>query len=199
MSFLRIRHIVGTAAVLAIGWIIPAPALAGMVVLANRTHADVEFTMEWPEGEVRRHTLAPADILPIPVSNQVEIVFESDGKSRRHTAKANSLHYFVTRSGRLEAAQIRLPGLPDAATDAATDSAPAKPSKRTTSLCVIPVKILVDDDEPATRRVWEQRLRQRLDEASDVFEHYCRTRFKVVATGTWDSDDSIHDFHRSMR
>lgn len=164
-------------------------------MFANRTHADVQFTMAWPEGEVRRHTLPPNDIVPIPVSNQVEIIFQSGGKQRRHVARANSLHYFVTRSGRLDAALIRLPGLPDAA----TAPTPAEPSKRNTSLCVIPVKILVDDDEPAARRVWEQRLRQRFDEASDVFEHYCRTRFKVVAVGTWESDDSINDFPRSMR
>jgi hypothetical protein len=64
---------------------------------------------------------------------------------------------------------------------------------------VIPVMILVDDDERATRPIWEKRLRERLAEASDVFERHCRIRFEPVAVGTWVSDDRIVDFQRSLR
>ncbi len=50
-----------------------------------------------------------------------------------------------------------------------------------------PVKILVDDDEPTVQRVWEQRLRERVAKASEIFERLFRVRFEVTATalGTW--------------
>ena len=61
-------------------------------------------------------------------------------------------------------------------------------------LCTIPVKILVDQKELTTQQAWEKRYRDRVAAASAIFERTCGVRFKVVAVGTWTSDDKAHDF-----
>ena len=58
--------------------------------------------------------------------------------------------------------------------------------------------ILADDDEPAVQNVWEKRFRKRLAAASEIFEHYCRVRFEVVAVSTWVSDNNIREFEKSL-
>ena len=60
------------------------------------------------------------------------------------------------------------------------------------------MKILVDDEEPRVRALWEKQLRGRLAAASDIFERHCRLRFQVVAVDTWVVDKGIHDFNQSV-
>ena len=60
------------------------------------------------------------------------------------------------------------------------------------------MKILVDDQEPRVRAVWEKELRKRMADASEIFDHYCRVRFRVVAVDTWIADAGIHDFNQSV-
>ena len=62
----------------------------------------------------------------------------------------------------------------------------------------ISVKIMADDKEPTVRRLWEKRYRDRLAAASDIIERCCHVRFKVVAVGTWTSDDSVRDLEKLM-
>jgi hypothetical protein len=73
-------------------------------------------------------------------------------------------------------------------------------------LCTVSVKLLVDQKEPTVRQTWEKRYRDRLAAASAVFERTCHVRFKVVAVGTWVSDDKatdllklIDDFERKVK
>ena len=63
---------------------------------------------------------------------------------------------------------------------------------------VIPVKLLVDDEEPAARKKWETRLRGRLEAAAEIFLERFRVRFEVVAVETWNSDSRITDFEESL-
>ena len=60
------------------------------------------------------------------------------------------------------------------------------------------VKVLVDEDEPARREIWEDRLRSRLAAASEVMEEYTGMRFAIQEFDTWESDDRITDFARSF-
>jgi hypothetical protein len=64
---------------------------------------------------------------------------------------------------------------------------------------VITVKVFVDDDEMRHQRVWEPALRQRIAEASEILAAHGGPRFKIVAIGSWDSDDSDNDFFSSLR
>ena len=43
------------------------------------------------------------------------------------------------------------------------------------------------------QQVWEKRYRDRVAAASEIFERTCHVRFKVVAVGTWTSDDNATD------
>ena len=170
-------------------------ARAGVAVVANLTQDKVDFAMTWSEGEVRRLSLEPGNVIPIPMSDQVEIAFERAGQPVKRTVEPYSLHCFITRVTELRLVRVSLP-LPEGA-----DDLPAAPTgdKRLTETCTIPVKLMVDDDEPAVQDLWEKRLRERLAAASKIFEHYCRVRLEVVAVDTWQSDNRIGAFEKSLR
>lgn len=82
----------------------------------------------------------------------------------------------------------------------AADATQAADKEETTATHVhrITVKILVDDDERAARRVWEARLRGRLNEASQLFERQFGVRFEVAAVGTWKTSNSLEDFAATL-
>ncbi|GAB6165722.1 hypothetical protein JCM19992_17220 [Thermostilla marina] len=63
----------------------------------------------------------------------------------------------------------------------------------------IPTKILVDDDEPAARAVWEARLRERIERANDVLRKAVGTELEVVAVSEWRSDDKVQSFSDTFR
>ncbi len=63
---------------------------------------------------------------------------------------------------------------------------------------VVPVRIMVDDDERAARPAWEKRLRGRIEEASKILARDCGVKLQVVDSGTWVSDNQIHDFPKSL-
>ena len=65
-------------------------------------------------------------------------------------------------------------------------------------ICKIPVKIFVDDEEPFVRKRWEERLRSRIERASDILEQHCRVRFEIVAFDTWDSDNDELNFAKML-
>jgi hypothetical protein len=62
----------------------------------------------------------------------------------------------------------------------------------------IDIKILVDDDEPAKRRLWEDRLRKRVALASDILEKQSYLRLAVVAAETWSTDNRTNDFGTAL-
>ena len=58
--------------------------------------------------------------------------------------------------------------------------------------------ILTDSPDLHMQAVLEKRIRNRLAEASDIFEHHCRVRFDVVKVGTWVTDPANHSFDQAM-
>ena len=135
------------------------------------------------------------------MTSPVGIVFDAQGQLRRYLLQANNIYCFVSRDQKLDLSELALPA-PDGASPKA-----AKPSQSGTPatspglpdpVYTIPVKILVDDEEPRVRALWEKQLRSRLAAASEIFERYCRVRFQVVAVDTWVADKGIHDFNQSV-
>lgn len=61
------------------------------------------------------------------------------------------------------------------------------------------VKILVDDEEVFRDELWKQRLRLRLEKASEIIHAYTKVRFSVIAFDRWDSDDNLREFVESLR
>ena len=188
-----------------------AVAEAAVVVVGNRTRTEVAFSVTPPDGQAEDVSLAGGDVVPIPVAGNVLIAFEVGDTVARFSLEPNTICYFAHEDGELGLLRIVLE--PDPASGAETspdhpDSAGRKPaaassngktSRKADPSGVMPVKILVDDNEPGVRRVWEQRLRARMAEVSQIIFRYCRIRFEVVAVGTWESDDTLTDFGESLR
>jgi hypothetical protein len=87
---------------------------------------------------------------------------------------------------------------PVSCTSSAGQAAPPTPNDQT-ALHVIPVKILVDEEQRAVQQRWEERLRRQVARASELFETNFRVRFAVIAADQWRSDDSIRDFVASLK
>ncbi len=165
---------------------------AGVVVVCNRTASKVEFSMVRSDGKSRTYSLDRGDLVPVPVKAKSTISYQSKGATRRHVLDVNSVYFFLSRKRKLDLVKISFGPLPDGAT-------PPANGVLLESAATIPVMILVDDDEPAVQRIWERRLKERLAEASEIFEQHCWIRFEPVAVGTWTSDNSVVDFAKSLR
>jgi len=191
------------------------PAFGGAVVICNRTPHLIVFDVAPPDGQSRRITLTSNNLVPIPVDEELGILFNqtpqtpaatsrgptvappatpAPPKLVRRSLSANSIHYFLVRNGRLDLYRLDLPSPPGNAElpPAPKAALPAKP-------IVVPVMLLVDDDEPAVRTIWEKKLRERMAQASAIFERHCGVRFEVTAIGTWNSNDAITEFDKSLR
>ena len=202
----------GTAAFVLLGLLLHASTVgAAVVVLGNRTGTEVSFSL-FPFGEkAEEFILAAGDVTPIPVAGSVVISYDSGEARQRFSVEPNTICCFSRADERLVLSRLPL-GDEAARNDDTSANLPenTEPTS-TTGLSdnaateradlpgVIPVKILVDDNEPGVRRVWEKRLRKRVAEVSQIIFRHCRIRFEVVAVGTWESDDGITDFNESLR
>jgi hypothetical protein len=63
----------------------------------------------------------------------------------------------------------------------------------------IRVKVLVDEEEVAVERLWQQRLKSRVDRASEIINEYCDIRFSVAAFDRWKSDNNENELGRTLR
>ncbi|MEO2045799.1 MAG: matrixin family metalloprotease [Pirellulales bacterium] len=206
----------------------PVTIFAKVVVLANRTPTPVTVTA-LPVGEPpRKVTINPGDARPIYFEQQLQIRYpskrptstdahsrsrsntpfrfgtdnskEKDPHAQEHSLKDASAYYFgLSSENKLVFEEIGLGG--------SRRQAPRRPIAKEQKRFfpagdkanTIPVKILVDEDEKSHRRVWESRLRKRVENASRVLAVHCGIRFQVVAVDTWDSDNGQNDFFQSLR
>jgi hypothetical protein len=164
------------------------PAPAAVVVLASRTERPVKFTLQPAQGKAESWSLEPGELITVPVAGEVELTLAAE-KPRRYKLTPNTPYYFVSSE---EGVSLHEVGIGD------RPAPPAKSVIQPTGKLTIAVKLLVDDDEPAARQVWEARLRKRLEAASDILERHCRVRFEVVAVETWESDNQTTEFLKSL-
>lgn len=179
---------------LAAALLIVESAAADVIVLANRTPNAIPVEVKPAAASAQRLTLASGDSVPVFVDGRAYVSFASREGMRRYLLDANSAYYFgQTADGRLDLQEI---GLGD---DTSTAQGRTLPGRAATApIATIPVKILVDEEEPARPLHWERRLRERVEAASAVLEQHARVRLKVVAVGNWDSDDATTDFFESL-
>ncbi len=176
-----------------------SPAAAAVVVVDNHTAAKIEFTILRADSK-EKQSLAAGDLLPIPTTGPVGLAF-SAGKSRPYLLQPNCVYYFLNGDQGIDLKQMFLEAEGEKSRAAAKPlpnrPGPAPPAAAS-AVYTIPVKILADDHEPRVQEVWEKRIRHRLAEASDIFEHYCRVRFQVVAVGSWSSDEKNFMFEKAL-
>jgi hypothetical protein len=174
------------AALLLIG--VSIPARAGVVVLANRTSRDITFTTA---GSAQQ-TVAPFEQAVLYVDGRVSVSYASGKAQRTYRLEPDTAYFFADLPDGVAISGIGAAG----GEDKPVDFAPAKSEGtllKPPPVETIPIRILVDEEEPAARPVWEARLRKRVAGASDVLERTCRVRFEVASAGNWESDNKALD------
>ncbi len=169
-------------------------ATADVVVLANRTGGRVAFQLQPQNGRAELLSLPAGEVMPYFADGTVELRLSTGGQTASYRLGADSAYFF----GRGDRGQIGVEkiGLGDSRS---TGEGRALPGSVNAPVATIPVKILVDEEEPSKPFYWQRRLRQRVEAVSAILGRYCRVRLEVVAVGTWDTDDSITDFENSLR
>ena len=137
---------------------------------------------------------------PWSTDTSVDVAFENHKHWRRYRLTANGVYYLAAAGDDLELHEDPLPGIRDAKPTPRGQAGPAD------GLCTVPIKLMVDDQEPTVRRLWEKRYRERIAAASEIFERTCRVRFKIVAIDTWSSNSNaahmeqlVQEFRHTVR
>ncbi len=183
------------------------PLLADVIVLTNRTGKAVSFQLKHQAGEKISYTVPVKELVSIPVTEAVEIQFGPADSSQILQVEPNSVCFFH-QSDQKPLELNRIGFAADVAKKSVTDDTDSKRHDTATlknhsdlpdtKICTIPVKLFVDDEEPFVRKLWEARLRARLERASKIFEQHCRVRFEVVGVDTWDSDNEVRQFSNML-
>ncbi len=169
-------------------------ARAAVVVLANRTKETVALTAA-VDGKLRPVSLAAGQSQPIFAERGVRVRANPPGTEREIPLDAGCAYYVAPVAA---GAPLRVARIPLGESPGRTWPAAAPETVDLESAGVIPVKILVDEDEYRPQSVWEAEIRARIARASDILAAHAGVRLKVVAVGTWDSNDAEHDFFLSL-
>jgi hypothetical protein len=169
--------------------------LADVIVLSNRTDREATFSLQPVDLPAREYRVAAGDLVAAPMIGKVHVAFDEGKLRRRVFLDANSAYYLVAaKDGGRDLLQIDLGG-----TERTSRGTGVAREESFEELTTLPVKILVDEDERAATKVWQERLKKRLANASAVFEKYCRVKLEVVEIATWQSDNRVNDFEKSLQ
>lgn len=192
------------------GVLVAASLLAGTVVqaevilLTNRSPDAIPIVVDKQGGGDHEMKVYPQDIVPLIADGPVSLAFDTGSGWRKYQLKPNTIYFFGRvqgESGRLDMQELGLamkgrPRLGGAAGDA--EVVPGINVEKTEDVGTITVKIMVDDAEKALQKVWEKRLRGRMEAASAILEHTCRLKIKVVDVGRWKSEQAA-DFEKALK
>jgi len=171
-----------------LGLLADSPSKAAVVVVANRTETPVACAVAPVWGEAKSYSLAVGKLIAVQVSDTVQVTFDSKKGRVTRPVEPNTVHEFVVQPEGLELKRLEFPGSPGSPWLHRAGEGGPPPA------AVVPVKLLVDDEQPAVQEKWEAELRAELATASRFIELYCNVRFEVVATGTWKSNNDQKDF-----
>jgi hypothetical protein len=167
---------------------------ADVIVLANRSGGLVPLRFIPASGAAQQLTLPADETLPLFLDGKADVSFSVKGFTKQYTLDANCAYFFGRNpNGPIDLQKI---GLGEDGT--ATEGRKLPESAGRALSITIPVKVLVDEEEPARPQIWERRLRSRVEAASAIFDKYFHVSFRVVAVGTWQTDNSITDFFDSL-
>jgi hypothetical protein len=169
-------------------------ASADVIVLANRTGGTLPVRFAPITGQAQQLVLPAGEVVPMFLDGRAHLTFAATGDSKSYLLDANCAYYFGRGpGGRIDLQQI---GLGEDDSTRSGRSLPGSGSRAPTA--TISVKILVDEEEPGRQVIWERRLRRRIETASEILEKHCRIGLRVVAVGTWNSDNDTKDFVASL-
>jgi hypothetical protein len=181
---------------------------AAVAVITNRTTSELNFSItaaDAKDGHAKAtdYKLASGDltVVNLPRGTTPSLSLIPDRNQKRGSADAGAVSYKIQPdaayyfgelpTGKVELGQIGIGEMPvaDPPQPVVKLSPEADDAART-----ITVKVLVDEEEPSKRSLWERRLRDRVAAASDIIEHHCGIKLKVIATDTWQSDNRLSRF-----
>ena len=169
-------------------------AAADVIVLANRTGRELPLRFAPVNGSAQSVTLGIGENKPLFADGKANVSYSSPGGPKNYLADANCAYFFGRNNeGRIDMQRI---GLGEDGTLARGHTLPGTANQVQTTTYT--VKILVDEDEPGRQVVWEHRLRRRVEAASAVLEKLFNVKLKVVAVGTWTSDNKTDDFMEAL-
>jgi hypothetical protein len=176
----------GIALLLAVAWLTPV-ARGSVIVVSNRAPEVVGIRLASaaaPRGQDLR--LAPGDSAPLRLSEPGQLSI-AGRKGQPYRVFPGGVYYISPAAKQLELGQI---SLSTPAAGKRRDAPPPLTAAETSGNVVIPVKILHDDDEVATRSRWEARIRKRFDAANAILKQACFVEFRIVAIESWHSDEA---------
>jgi len=169
----------------------PGSVGAAVVVLGNQSEQSVKVRVAPVWGERRELSLAPGDVVPIPVADSIDVAYVRGEEEVAERIDPNTVHQFVvTKKGGLQLEQVRFSQSRSCRWWRVPGQAGPPPA------VVVPVTILADDEYAQAYADWHTRLRGRIIAASESLEEYAGVRLDVVAQATWESDDEETDFRR---
>ncbi len=168
---------------------------ADVVVVSNRTDEPVDFRVLLDGDRTRVEQLAADEQVAIETQGTAELLYDFRGQLARYRLDANAVYYFAQDENEWRV----LRKLDLGGNDATFSGRRVREAGRVLRVVEIPVKILVDNHEPATQKVWEPRLRKRVEAASAILERTFSLRLRVVAVEEWRSDDAVTDLREGLR
>jgi hypothetical protein len=163
-------------------------------VLANRSGADVPVRFVPKSGAARQLTIPPDETVPLFLDGKADLTFATRGATKHYALDANCAYFF----GRGAGGQVDMQKIGLGEDGTAAEGRKLSGSAARMPTVTIPVKICVDEEEPARDGIWEQRYRRRIESASAILEKHCGVGFRVVSTGKWKSDNRITEFTDSL-
>ncbi len=182
-------------AVLSFAFVAPECS-AEVTVLTNWLNTPVAVTAQSGGRTVLSRRLEPSESAPVFFSGGLTVRFRSGDRMATMALRPYTVYGFALRvpDRATVLQQVRLgpegPTIPP-------PSVPNEPPPVDKPF-VVPVKLLVDEDEPRHRHLWEERLRARVEAASEVIEKHAGLALEVVAVETWESNDQHKVFRRSL-
>lgn len=176
---------------------VSGPAVAAVAVLSNRTGQSITVQIA-ATGEAERALIIPSwSTRPVFFSEQASVQFGHQFAPKKFSLDPGSAYLFASEPDGQNLRMEKI-GL------GPSDSQPEGPqrsfdTRKGIGTYTVPVKIAVDEDEPTHRTIWEPQLRRRVEDASQVLKEHCGVKLEVVGVVTWNSDDTVQDFSRSMR
>jgi hypothetical protein len=177
-----------------LAWQLATVSFSDVVVFANRSNQSAAFQLTSQTSAPQNMTLASGEVRPVFTDEQLRIAFNPGLERKSYTTDLNCEYFFGESAG--GSVDLQKIGLRE--DEATLHGRPLPGSARTSPVVIFPVKIVVDDEEPARKEIWERRLKSRVDAASAILVQHCGVGFRAVATERWDSNDQTTDFMESF-
>ncbi len=173
-------------------------AWADVAVLANRTVSSITVEVVRSGESPQNLTIPSGDSQPVFFQRSLQVRFGKELQRQQFPLQAGNA-FFFTRGVDGKSLRLEQIGLGEQPVPKVRPTIAPKLSRNAQDSVTISVKVLVDDNEPVHRKIWEPKIRQRVAAASKVLERHCGIRLNVVEVSTWDSDNKQRNFIQTLR